>query len=117
MPEEGERAVENVRKIQNVGRVLAVIWLVILVGVFASYMVAPIQAQVPESVAMALAAAWFGLVLYVMYACTSHLLHSDKYRGTGKFLWVVFMFAGHVVGCTIYYATVMRPGALQQHGQ
>ncbi len=102
---------DETRRVRLIGRAIAVVWSVVIIGIVANFILESPVVNVPESVAFFLSAVWFGLIVFVMYSCVNHLLRNNRFRGIQKLLWILFMLAGHVVGCTFYYTTVMRPEA------
>ena len=86
---------------------IIVFWLLVAIGLMVSAVSPDGLDWVPEPLLHFAAAILVVAVLFVMAACLRHLF-SGKYSGSHRWLWLVLIFAGHIVGSTAYHLIVRR---------
>ena len=87
--------------------VIIAVWFFVAIGFLVST-VSPVGLEnVPKPLMLFAAAILVVAVLFVMASCMRHLL-GGGYRGSHKWLWLVLIFAGHIIGSTIYHFLILR---------
>ena len=81
-------------------------WVVTIVGFVVSTVSPAGLNSILESVFVFAAAVLVMAVLFIMASCLHHLF-SNEYRGSHRWLWFILIFAGHIIGSTIYHFFVV----------